>query len=100
MFRQTTELPRDPGHDVTRVGDDDNDSVWAVLDQLRDDALEDFDVLLHKVEACFSFLLTSSRRDDNYTRILQPQFNSYVKEILHEEATFYIFLREEIKGLR
>jgi len=74
MFRQTADLPRDPGHDVTRVSDDDNDSLWTVLDQFRDDALEDSDVLLHKVKTCLSFLLTSSGCDDDYTRILQPQY--------------------------
>jgi len=70
MFRQTTELPRDPGHDVTRVSDDDNDSVWTVLDQFRDDAFEDSDVLLHKVKTRLSFPLTSSSRDDDDARIL------------------------------
>ena len=72
VFRQTAELPRNPGHDVTRVSDDDNDSVWTVLDQFRDDALEDFDVLLHQVKTSLSFLLTSSGCDDDHSRILQP----------------------------
>ena len=66
MLRQTAELPRDPGHDVARVSDDDNDGVWAVLDQFRNDALEDSDVLLHQVETRFSLLLTRSRCDDDY----------------------------------
>jgi len=73
VFRQTTEFPRDPGHDVTWVSDDDNDSVWTVLDQLRDDALEDLDVLLYQVKTRLSYLWTSSSRDDDNTRILQPQ---------------------------
>jgi len=73
VFRQTTQLPRDPGHDVTWVSDDDDDSVWAVLDHFRDDVLEDFDVLLYKVKTRLSYLWTSSSRDDDYTRILQPQ---------------------------
>jgi len=50
MFRQPAELPRDPGHDVARVSDDDDDSVRTVLDQLRDDVLEDRDILLRNVE--------------------------------------------------
>jgi len=50
VFRQTTELPRDPGHDVTRVGDDDDDSVRAVLDHFRNDFLEDSDILLYEVK--------------------------------------------------
>lgn len=72
VFRQTAELPCDPGHDVARVRDDDNDSVWAVLDQFRDDAFEDFDVLLHQVKTCLTFLLTRSGCDDDHSRILQP----------------------------
>jgi len=71
VFRQTAELPRDPCHDVTRVSDDDDDGIRTVLDQFRDDALEDFDVLLHKVQTRLAFLLTSSSRDDDHSRILQ-----------------------------
>jgi len=71
VFRQTAELPRDPGHDVARVRDDNDDGVWAVLDQLGDDTFEYFDVLLHQVKTSLSFLLTSACRDDDYSRILQ-----------------------------
>jgi len=70
MFRQTAELPRHPGHDVARVTDNQDDSVWAVLDHLRDDTLEDSDVLLDKVKTRLSFLLTSSRRYDDHSRVL------------------------------
>jgi len=73
MFRQTAEFPRDPGHDVARVGDDDDDSVWAVFDQLRYDSLEDFNVLLHKIKTRLAFIPTSSSSDDDHTRILQPK---------------------------
>ena len=67
VFRQTAELPRDPGHDVTRVGDDDDDSVWAVFDQFGYDVLEDTDVLLHQVQARLSFLLACSGCDDDHS---------------------------------
>jgi len=71
VFRQTAELPRDPGHDVARVSDDDDDSVRTVLDNFRHDALEDADVLLHQVQTCLPFLLTSSSGNDDHSRILQ-----------------------------
>jgi len=67
MFRQTAELPRDPGHDVTRVSDDHNDGVWAVLDQFRDNFLEDSDVFLHEVETRLSFFLTRSGCDNDHS---------------------------------
>ena len=70
MLRQTAEFPRDPGHDVTWVGDDDNDGIRAVPDQFGDDALEDSNVLLHKVKTCLTFLLTSSSCYDDHARIL------------------------------
>ena len=77
MLRQTTDLPRDPGHDVTWITDDHDDSIRAVLDQFRDEILEDVDVPLHQVKTRLSFLLAHSCRDDNHSRILQPQ--SYTK---------------------
>jgi len=32
MLGQTAEFPRDPGHDVTWVSDDNIDGFWTVLD--------------------------------------------------------------------
>lgn len=49
---------------LTRVGDDDEDAVGTVLDDLRDDVLEDVNVPLHQVEPAFTFLLTNASRHD------------------------------------
>ena len=73
MFRQTAEFPRDPGHDVTWVSDDDDDSIRTVLDQFGDDVLEDSNVVLYEVKTRLSFFLTSSSCYDDHARILQPQ---------------------------
>lgn len=50
---------------LTRVGDHNDCAVGAVLDNLRDDGLEDINIPLHQVEAALSLLLanTSSQHD-------------------------------------
>lgn len=48
----------------TRIANHHDHSVGAVLDQLRDDALEDVDVALHKIEATLALALARSRSDD------------------------------------
>ena len=67
MYRQTAELPRDPGHDVARVTDDYDDGVWAALDHFWDELLEHFDVLLYQVETRLSFLLRRFGGDDDHS---------------------------------
>jgi len=71
VLGQTAELPRDPGHDVTRVAHNDDDGVGTVLDELRYDALEDANVLLDKIESGLALLLTRSGRYDYDLRPLQ-----------------------------
>lgn len=46
----------------TGVGDHDECAVGTVLDDLRDDRLEDVHVPLHQVEAALPLLLTDARR--------------------------------------
>lgn len=48
------------GLSLTWVGHHHQDAVGAVLDNVGDDELEDVDVTLHKVEAAFALLLTST----------------------------------------
>lgn len=47
----------------TWVGHDDDNAVGAVLDDLRDDVLEDVDVALDEVEAALSLLLADAGCD-------------------------------------
>lgn len=54
---------------LTRVGDDNESAVGAVLYDLGDDGLEDVDVPLHQVEAALSFLLANTGRHHNQTRV-------------------------------
>lgn len=53
----------------TRVGDHDESAVGTVLDDLRDDRLEDVDVPLHQVEAALSLLLTDTSRHHDQTGV-------------------------------
>lgn len=54
---------------LTRVGDDDEDAVGTVFDDLRDDVFEDVDVPLHQVEAAFALLLTNASRHHHDARV-------------------------------
>lgn len=80
----------------TWVGHHDDDAVGAVLDDLRDDVLEDVDVALDEVEAALSLLLPHAGRDHHDARvgrhrIIWPRETSFVTSelgllftILHE----------------
>lgn len=48
---------------LTRVGDDQHNTVGAVLDNVGDDELEDVDIPLHQVQTALALLLTSSSGD-------------------------------------
>ena len=64
MFNQIT--PSLPASSCTGVGDDQQDSVGAVLDDLGDDELEDVDVTLHQVQTTLALLLTSTGGDHHH----------------------------------
>lgn len=53
----------------TRVGDHDEGAVWAVLDDLGDDGLEDIHIPLHQIEAALAFLLANASRHHDQTRV-------------------------------
>ena len=71
VLRQTAKLPRDPGHDVTRVAHDYDDGVRTMLDKLWYNALEDSHIFLDEVETSLTFLLTRTSRHDNNFRTLR-----------------------------
>lgn len=64
---QTRQLPGDISQDIYGVGHDQQDGVRAVLDQLRDDSLENVCVALDQVQTALSGALTSSSCDDAQT---------------------------------
>lgn len=53
----------------TRVGDDDDDAVGTVSDDLRDDESEDVDISLHQIQSALALLLPSTRRHHHDTRV-------------------------------
>lgn len=54
---------------LTWVGDHHQDAVGAVLDNVRDDELEDVDVALNQVETALALLLASSGRHHHHLGI-------------------------------
>src|ERR1043165_2639407 len=64
VLGESAQFPGDPGHDVTRVADDDEDAVRTVLGEVRDDAFEDVDVLLEEIQSRLPLLLPGPGGDD------------------------------------
>lgn len=53
----------------TWVRDHDDDAVWGVFDDLRDDAFKDVDIPLNQIQPALSFLLTYARRYHDDARV-------------------------------
>lgn len=59
-------LSRSFAPSLTWVRNHHQDAVGAVLDDVRDDELEDVDVALHQVKTALALLLASSSRDHHH----------------------------------
>ena len=70
-LRQAGDLGEDIRQDVDRVGHDDVDRVGRVLDDLRDDGLEDGDVLVDQVQAGLTGLLVCPGGDNDKKTVSQ-----------------------------
>lgn len=64
VLGQARELPGDVGQYVDGIGDDEENGVGTVLDQLGYDALEDVGVALHEVQPGLALALPRPRRHD------------------------------------
>lgn len=61
---QTGQLPGDIGEDIHGVGHNQQDRVGAVLDQLRNDSLQDVGVALHQIQTALTSTLTGTSCHD------------------------------------
>lgn len=67
VLGQAGELPGHVGEDIDRVGNDQQNTVWAQFNELGNDALQDVAVALDQVQTAFAFLLANTGSDDDQT---------------------------------